>query len=482
MAGQVYRVRSALTHAGRSVLPEREPNSPTLRQVMADRREISAITRERVASPLVTFRFYATTTPGKLLLITLAMVFACGLTGWYSSISLTDRSQTLEALVNRAEPQAEAAEVLYSSLSVADAAANSAFISGGRESPELRREYTDSIATASTALVAAADGVSSGAETSTGDRAARADLDTLATAIPVYTGLIETARTNNRLANPVGSAYLGVASNLMLGTILPAAQRLYEDRSSAISDPQRTLTVPPWGVYIALFIIIAMLIVTGRYLARRTRRHFNIGLIGALSALVLGTVWLLVSGLLSVAAANTAKSSGAEPLHTLTTMRILTQQARSAETLSLVKRTDPGEIDAGFTHDLEQIGVFANRLSSTPTHANNPGLTQPINDVRSALQRWRSAHEEVSRRLAGGDFTAARSLTIGSGSISTATGYTEVNDALVQAIAEARATFRDNINAAQRLLGYTGTGIGVLCGIAAIALVGGLTPRIREYR
>lgn len=482
MAGQVYRVRSALTHAGRSVLPDRGAPSPTLRQVIADRREIAAMTRERVSSPLLTMRFYATTTPGKLVIILLAMVLACGLTGWYSSVSLTERSQTLEALVDRAEPQAEAAEVLYSSLSVADAAANSAFISGGRESPDLRAEYTDSIATASSALIAAADGLSTAAEVSERDKPSRDDLDTIATSIPVYTGLIETARTNNRLANPVGSAYLSEASSLMIETILPAAQRLYEDRSSAISDPQRTLTVPPWGVYVALLIIIAMLIVTGRYLARRTRRHFNIGLIGALTAMILGTVWLLISGLLSVAAANTAKTAGADPLHTLTTMRILTQQARSAETLSLVRRSDPGELDVGFSKDLEEIHDHADQLANDPDHADDHGLTQPLTDVQSALERWRSAHEEVGRRLASGDYTAARALTIGNGKISTATGYNEVNDALVKAIGQARTTFRDNISTAQRLLGFTGTGIGVLCGVAAVAVAIGLFPRIREYR
>ena len=85
-------------------------------------------------------------------IILLALMIACGSTGIYSSSVLNDRSQSLESLLNRTEPRAEAAEVLYSSLSVADAAANSAFISGGRESPELRQRYADAIATASTAL------------------------------------------------------------------------------------------------------------------------------------------------------------------------------------------------------------------------------------------------------------------------------------------------------------------------------------------
>ncbi|GAA4642489.1 hypothetical protein [Gordonia humi] len=483
MAGQVSGVRSALTHAGRTVIPERGGPGPTLRQVIADRRELAAMTRERVSSPLVAFRFYATTTPGKLVIILLAMVLACTLTGWYASSASTTRSQTLASLIDRSEPQAEAAETLYSSLSVADASANSAFISGGRESPSLRKSFTDSIASASMALIAATDGYREDASAHTVDEeGARADLNTLAVKIPEYTGLVETARTNNRLGYPVGSAYLSVASTLMQDTILPAAQRLYEQRSSAISEPQRTLTVPPWGVYVALSLIIGMLLTTSRYLARRTRRHFNMGLLAALTALVLGTVWLLVSGLTSVAAANTAKVSGADPLHTLTSMRILTQQARSAETLSLVRRSDPGELDRTFSSAMDQIVDRAESLQRDSDLDKQYGITDPLDEVKSAVERWRSAHSEVGRLLTAGDFTSARALTVGDGSISTATGYEEANTALVAAIADARNTFRTNINTAQQVLGFTGTGIAVLCFVAAAAVFGGLFPRIREYR
>ncbi len=480
MSGQQTSVRTALTHAGRSVLPESTQANPRLRQVIADRREIAAMTRDRVSSPFTAIKFYALTTPGKLAVLLFAMVAACLLTGWYSSSTLNDRSQTLESLIDRSEPLAESAEVLYSSLSVADAAANSAFISGGRESPELRTQYADAVASSGTALVASADGGSQSYQTGpAAGIAVRTDLDTVAVQLPTYTGVIETARTNNRLGNPVGSAYLVQASSLMQGNILPAAKRVYDQRSAALSEPQRTLTVPPWGVYVALFGVIGMLIACGRYLARRTRRHFNIGLIAALTALGVGTLWLLITGLTSVAAANTAKNAGAEPLHELTTMRILTQQARSSETLNLVRRSDPGQLDRDFTSAVAAIGSKTNQLLAADA---DPGVTEPLHRVQESLGRWQRAHDEVNQRLASGDFVAARALTIGAGDISTATGYQEVNDALLEAIDQTRGTFRSNITAAQQLLGYTGTGIGWLCVVAAVAVAAGLFPRIREYR
>lgn len=480
MSGQDTSVRSALTHAGRRVLPESTQANPRLRQVIADRREIAAMTRDRVSSPITAFKFYALTTPGKLVVVMFAMVLACGLTGWYSSSNLNARSETMESLIDRSEPLAEAAEVLYSSLSVADAAANSAFISGGRESPDLRRQYADAIASSGTSLVASADGgeLASTSATASGVTV-RDDLNTMAVQIPSYTGVIETARTNNRLGNPVGSAYLVQASAIMQENILPAAERLYNERSAAISEPQRTLTVPPWGVYVALFTTIAMLAVFGRYLARRTRRHFNIGLVAALVALGFGTLWLLGTGLASVAAANTAKTSGAEPLHELTTMRILTQQARSVETLSLVRRSDPGQLDREFSSAINQIRATTAGLIGTH---DDPDIVTPLRQVQKSLILWERAHTEVTQRLSAGDFNAARALTIGTGDISTASGYEQVNNSLLTAIEQARETFRQNINTAQQLLSYTGTVIGWLCVVAAAAVVGGLVVRIREYR
>ena len=68
------------------------------------------------------------------------------------------------------------------------------------------------------------------------------------------------------------------------------------------------------------------------------------------------------------------------------------------------------------------------------------------------------------------------------GAVVNAGAYTAVDTALVDAITTARNSFRDDINTAQRVLGFTGTGILLLTVFAGVAVVGGLIPRIREYR
>lgn len=470
-----------LTRAGRTIRPT--TTSPPIRQVLADRRELVAAARERAQSPLSTLRHFARTTPGRLVMIGIVLALAALSSGWYASSVLDRRTQTLQAMIDRTEPLTEASQVLYSSLSIADAAANSAFISGGLESPELRDRYADALATASASLITAgASAGQPGEEVSPTNRALNVDLNTLATTIPVYSGLIETARTNNRLGNPVGSSYLGEASALMQNQILPAAQRLYEQRSLAISDPQRALTVPPWGVYIGLLLVIVGLLATSRYLTRRTRRRFNLGVLLALVTVICGLVWLLIAGLMSVAATDAAKSDGADPLRQLTEARILTQQARSAETLSLLRRGDQNTQERTFTTATDRIGAILTDLGENADDSSGSLTRSQVDAVTTGLDRWRESDAQARTATQVGDFARARTLTVGDGPSSSATSYSNVDSALIDAITTTRASFRDDINTAQRLLGFTGTGILLLTIFATVVLILGLIPRVREYR
>lgn len=442
-----------------------------------------SLARTRTQSPLSTLRHYARTTPGKLVMICIVAAIAILCTGWYGSTVLEERTDALGGMIERGEPLAEASQVLYSSLSIADAAANSAFISGGLETPDLRSRYSDALATASASLMVAAGTTGApGEQTDATDRAVNADLKTLATTIPVYSGLIETARTNNRLGNPVGSAYLGQASALMQDQILPAAQRLYERRYAAIADPQAAMTIPPYGVYAALLVVSLGLIATSRFLARRTRRRFNIGVLAALVAILGGLLWLLASGLLSVAATSAAKTDGADPLRMLTEARIVTQQARSAETLSLVRRSDQTDLSKTFTDSTARIQTILTTLGGQTDDDSGTLSRTQVQTLTTALNQWTESDAQTRAAIERGDFARARTLTVSTDKASTASSYSAVDKALTDAITTTRTVFRDDINTAQRVLGFTGAGIWILSIFATVALILGMIPRIREYR
>jgi hypothetical protein len=101
--------------------------------------------------------------------------------------------------------------------------------------------------------------------------------------LPVYTGLMETARANNRQGFPVGAAYLREASNLMRGTILPAAGRLYAAEAQRLGGHQRTGSSTD-GVIAALVVgLLALAVLVGAqvFVGFRMRRVFNVPLVAA---------------------------------------------------------------------------------------------------------------------------------------------------------------------------------------------------------
>src|SRR5256886_7485788 len=138
----------------------------------------------------------ARSTPGRLTALMVLLALLGLLAGIASVVGIMQRSALVDGVRNGSGPLTVQAQQLYRSLSDADATAASAFLSNGVEPKGLRDRYESDIAAASTALAA----VTAAADTS------RGDLDLLTTQLPVYTGLVETARTYNRLGRPLGGA------------------------------------------------------------------------------------------------------------------------------------------------------------------------------------------------------------------------------------------------------------------------------------
>ncbi|GGF09978.1 hypothetical protein [Williamsia phyllosphaerae] len=482
MTGEAASVRSRLTRGTttipRPMLRRSEPRPDRRgplgrRGARAERRELLTYARDRAQSPLTSLRHLAGTSPGKLFIIAAILFVGAIATGWYSSISLDNRTSALQQTISDTEPIAESSQILYSNLSIADASANAAFISGGLEPAAVRSRYSTAVATAAQALIQAASG------TAEENMDVRGDLDTLAERLPVYTGLIESARTNNRLGNPVGSAYLGEASNLMQTTILPAAERLYTARSRAISDPQNRFTSPPWGVYAALTILLLAFVGAHYYLARRTRRRLNLGMLLAIGAIVIALLWVLIGSLLSVSSTNSAETRGAQPLRELTSARIQAQQARSAETLSLARRGDRGLLESQFT---DAGGKIRATLTAYLDDNDDNEADAAVRRAQTALSTWADAHAATVERTNAGDFNGATAMAVGDNPDGAAAAYMQLDAALVDGITTTRTTFRDDINTARVVIGYAGSGALILGLIAAATSALGMVPRIREYR
>ncbi|HKH52521.1 MAG TPA: hypothetical protein VKA77_12175, partial [Mycobacterium sp.] len=175
-------------------------------------------------------RRLARTTPGVIGVIALAVAASCVIAGVVCAAQLNGRLDERDAVMNRSEPFAYAAQNLYAALSAADAAAASAFLSGGIETVPTREQYQKALADASSALADTTAGA--------GDLKTRTALAEISAQLSAYTALVEAARANNRQGHVIGSAYLREASSLMQTSLLPGAEKIYTGNLATVEEDQ----------------------------------------------------------------------------------------------------------------------------------------------------------------------------------------------------------------------------------------------------
>ena len=167
-------------------------------------------------------------TPGRMALMAVVLIAALLAVGVAASKMVSDRQGRLETQRSHTEPLADAAQRIYGALSFANTTAATAFLSGGVEPHDVRDRYDAAIGQASAGLVTASNGVSPN------DIHSLTLLTDLSNQLALYTGMMATARANNRAGRPIGVAYLSESSALMQHSILPSAERLYRTQSDAV--------------------------------------------------------------------------------------------------------------------------------------------------------------------------------------------------------------------------------------------------------
>ncbi|MFD7659404.1 hypothetical protein ACFV4N_35965 [Actinosynnema sp. NPDC059797] len=409
----------------------------------------------------------ARSTPGRLTLLALLLTVVGLLVGALTATSVQRRSAALEALADRSEPLAFAAHEVYRAMADADATAAGAFLSGGVESATLRQRYEQDVAEAAAALSAATAGGSRSPELT-------AALSTLSGRLPVYTGLVETARTHNRQGNPVGAAYLRQASNLMRSELLPTAQELYRVEAGNVVRDLGGAGSLPWPELLLGAAALVVLVLVQRWLTRRTNRVLNPGLVVATALTAVSLLWVLAASLLVVHHVTAGKDEAAL-VDVLARARTTTLTARGDETLTLVARGSGADYENSFARRDEQLTdllAWAGRRSDAPS-------------VSSALEhhaRWQEVHRQVREADDQGDYTTAVTLALGRDAGGGASAFDALDDALVDAIGAARSRLTDTMGRARGALGGAVPAVVVLSLLAAAASTFGLWQRLKEYR
>jgi hypothetical protein len=413
--------------------------------------------------------WFWSTTPGRILLCGVVLTALVAASAFATSTTIAHRQQALTTVLNHTEPLAFAAGQLYTTLSVADAAAATAFIAGA-EPRDVRQRYEQAITDAAVALTRASSGLT--------DEPMRQLLGRINARLAVYTGLIETARTNNRAGDPVGSSYLSEASSLMQQTILPDAQRLYEETSARVDAETTASTRIPTPVILVVTATLLFGAFANRWLSRSTRRRVNIGFIAGGLAVLVMVIWVGTALAISTAGSRSAKGTAAESLKTVTNLAITAQQARADETLSLIRRGDEDVRKQSFD---QRIDTMHKQL--TDYLARNDAIDKTdLQQADQLLSNWRAADDRINAYIAVGNYQAATQVALGTGQDDSTPAFDKLDQALNNAIKESRRQLRNDIVNARRVLSGATAGALVLSVGAGLAVAFGLWPRLSEYR
>lgn len=458
--------------------------------------------RDSAGMPALWYRraavFFATTI-GQMTCVAFVLTVAILATGVAMAQSTQQRQDSLGVLMNNTEPMSAAAQDIFTSLSLADTTATTGFVQAGVERPDTRERYQRAIQRASAAATQSAAGIQS-------SQSRELELiSTIQALLPTYTGLVETARTNNRIGNPVGVAYMSEASALMRTSILPAASELLELANARVSEQQKQLTKPQWIPITGLFAALILLVIAQHWLALRTRRRLNKGLLVATAFMLIALIWVGTSNALTWRAGSRGFEEAAAPLNSLANARVLAQQARTAETLALVRREATGDSFESFASTTDRISTALRQYEDSKL-AEDSANARTAADVRAGLTSWNTAHDALAAALKDGDYQVANrvafptrdasgsSAGLGAGSSGPGAGagstsgtsdaahaYDAVDAGLANLMLDTRGSLREFIFEGLSATRLLSTVVLLLSVLAVLALWLGFRPRLQEY-
>jgi hypothetical protein len=413
-------------------------------------------------------------TPGKLRVTLIAFVAASLAWGALAAFTVDQYSSAASGVVATGEPLTLDAQHIYQDLSDADDTEATAFLNGGLEPFALRDRYLADINHAAAAIENA---MAMGANSQ--------GIVTLSTDLPVYTGEIEAARADNRIGYPLGAAYLREASTLMNGTLLPAADNLYSTENSRLTATSAEATGLPLVIVtlVVALVIGYVLYRTSRWLARRTHRVLNFGLLAAGVAVFVSLVWLAIVFTSARSDLLTAQARGSVPVGALARADIAALQAHADESLTLIDNTGNDSYQADYVAKQKSLGPGPGTLltAATTAAAGSPAAAA-AGAAAAHAQSWYQAHAALRKLDDGGNHAAAVASALGSGTGDAGGRFAAFSSDIASGISVDQKAFTASASAGENM--YTGleAAVIVLALLMAAGCAWGLSRRLVEYR
>jgi hypothetical protein len=408
------------------------------------------------------------TTPGRLRLASLAILVVIIPLWVVAAGALGARRHATGVAGLQTEPLLVGAQGMYASLADADATAANTFLTGGLEPVARHERYVSDLKAASNQLATVARQVGA-------SPVAQQDVTVVTDQLPVYAGLVEAARANNRQGLPVGAAYLREASAMMRDQILPATDRLYQIEATRLDHSYQSgaSALDVVGVIVFGAVLLAALILSQLYLARRTNRVLNVPLlVGSILVVVLGA-WLLVAFVAEQRHLHQAQVQGSDSVQVLSQARILALRAQGDESLALVARGSGAQYQSDFDNVIS-------KLRGTDGSGGLIGEAGRIAGVSEgpSLQSYLAVHQFVNRLNQTGQFDQA----VNQATFAEVAKFDALNTGLTRDIRGSQDSFSRYAAKARHDLRVLSIGIAVLLVATALLAGFGLQQRINEYR
>ncbi|MDK4282290.1 hypothetical protein [Corynebacterium propinquum] len=457
------------------------------------------------------FGFFGTT-PGKMVVGMIVLTAALLAAGLSMANSVSNRQSELNHLLTSTEPMSNSAHKLYMSLSLADTIATTGFVQAGVEPENTREQYLRAIDSA------AAEATSAVLDSDDDEEYLRQLAVQIQRQLPVYTGLVEAARTNNRAGNAVGAAYMSNASAMMRDEILPAAASLFRLSSNNVSEQQDQLTRPQWVPLSGLVAALLFLGLAQYWLWRISRRRFNRGFAAATVMMVVALLWVSGTNVYTWHLGNRGFTEASTPWDSLTQARIDAQRTRTEEILALVQRRTNYNPSLEFSSTNKHISAALDDYSNSSAlrtaaetsadeevvdgvSSDDAADSSTIDEARTALQEWDEAKAHLLRALDSGNYEQALALatdstmgaqgsgadstgTAGSGTnqtMSSAAAFEKLDAALATLIANARDSMRSYLSESLAALNLVAAAVSLLSLLSVLAIWLGIRPRMVEY-
>ncbi|MDG9702046.1 hypothetical protein [Streptomyces sp. DH37] len=424
----------------------------------------------------------ATTEPGRLRIIGAALAALVLAFGAQAAWQVSDRAGAADAVIDSSQPLSADAASVYRSLADADTTAAAAFLAGGDEPPELRERYERDIRTASRLLAkAAAD--------NGGSARSHEEIAELNEQLPVYTGLVETARANNRQGLPLGGAYLRHASERMREEMLPAAEALYRSETARLRADYEDARAWPVPALLTGTAALAALGWAQRRHYLRTNRVFSPGLLAATAATAAGLLWLAAGHGIARSCLGDSDRHGARSLQALNEAWAGVLQARGDESLTLVARGGGALYEESYRRGMREVlgdggsrGGAGGQLGRALALADDEAGRGPVEEAVRSAAHWRERHAAARALENSGRYDDAVALVIQPGGNTVRGAFDAVDAALSEAVRHEQREFERAAEGGRGVLGGLPAGVGALAVLGAAGVVLGVGRRLAEYR